>query len=125
MASKSNYKKIVNITANSVLARNARVAANFVSRLVGLLASPPLQPGEGLLIDPCSSIHMFGMQFPIDAVFFDKQWLVVGVVEGIAPGQISRAFPSARCCLELPSGTIADTGTKVGDRIEVEEAVPS
>ena len=117
----NKFKKLVNVTQNSVLADNARVADGFVSRLVGLLTSPPLQPGEGLIIDPCTSIHMFGMQFPIDVVFFDKQWNVVGLVESICPGQISSMFPKAKCCVELPAGTIADTGTKVGDRVEAQD----
>jgi len=120
VASKS--KRIINLTANSELATRARVADDFLSRLTGLLLSPPLMPGEGLLIDPCTSIHMFGMKFPLDAVFFDKQWRVVGVVESIMPGRMSRFYPQARCCLELPAGTISDTGTKIGDQLDVKDS---
>lgn len=62
---------------------------------------------------------MIGMSFPIDVVFFDKQMTVVGVVEGIAPGQISRGYPGAHSCLELPCGVVAVSGTAVGDKVEV------
>ena len=115
----SKFKKLVNVTRTTVLADNARLADSFVSRLVGLLTSPPLLPGQGLIIDPCSSVHMFGMSFPIDVIFFDKQWNVVGLEESLVPGRISKMYPSAKCCVELPAGTIADTTTRVGDRVEV------
>ena len=114
----SKYATIRNITSGCILAENARIADTFVSRMIGLLRSPPLQPGEGLLIKPCSQIHMFGMAFGIDVVFFDKGWHVVGLAEGIAPGQISRFFPKAVSCLELPVGRIAQTKTGLGDHIE-------
>lgn len=99
-----------------------KVADTFLSRFAGLLFSPPLQDGEGLLITPCNSIHMFGMKFPIDVVFFDAQWRVVGVVEAIAPGQISRMYGGAKSCLELKCGAIASSGTQVGDQFEVSDA---
>ncbi len=62
---------------------------------------------------------MFGMAYAIDAVFFDKDFRVVGLVEGICPGQISRYYPAARSCLELPGGAIAESGTKEGDEFVV------
>jgi uncharacterized protein len=81
-----------------------------------------LQPGEGLLLEPCSSIHMFGMKFPLDAVFVDRNWCVVGLVESLAPGQLSRMYPKAHACLELPCGTIADTNTKIGDQVQLADS---
>jgi uncharacterized protein len=114
-------KKFVNISKARCLADRARVADNFVSRMIGLLSSAPLVPGQGLLIVPCNCIHMFGMKFPIDAVFFDKEWTVVGLVESIVPGKMSPMFSKAKCCLELPAGAIAESGTAVGDRFEVSE----
>ena len=119
----SKYGTIRNCTSGSVLAENARVADSFVARMVGLLSSPPLGPGQGLLLKPCSQIHMFGMKFGLDAIFFDKQWKVVGLVEGLSPGQLSRWFPRAVSCLELPVGTIAETRTQVGDQAEFQQMV--
>lgn len=106
-----------NLTRNTDLATCAQVADNFVTRFAGLLFSAPLQPGEGLLITPCNSIHMFWMRFAIDVVFFDKDWQVVGLVRQIKPWRISPFFKAAESCLELPPGVIAATGTEVGDRI--------
>lgn len=60
---------------------------------------------------------MFGMKFAIDAVFVDKNGVVVGILEDFAPGKMSRIFGKAKSCLELPSGTVKRTGTTVGDVI--------
>ena len=58
---------------------------------------------------------MFGMKFAIDAVFLDKNGVVVGILEDFAPGKMSRIFGKAKACLELPAGTVKQTGTTLGD----------
>jgi uncharacterized membrane protein (UPF0127 family) len=103
-----------------MLADDVRLADSMLTRLRGLLFSPPLRSGEGLLLKPCTGIHMLGMSFPIDALFLDKQWQAVGMVESICPGQISRLFPRAVCCLEVKAGSLAATGTKEGDQFVFE-----
>lgn len=97
------------------------MARSFFLRLRGLLFRAELSPGEGLYLEPCNSIHMFGMSYAIDAVFMDRSGVVVGLIESISPGKISRAFGNARSCLELPAGTIGATGTEIGDLIELRE----
>ncbi len=47
---------------------------------------------------------MFGMKFAIDALFLDKNGVVVGILEDFAPGKMSRIFSRAKACLELPAG---------------------
>lgn len=64
---------------------------------------------------------MFGMKFPIDAVFLDKNGVVVGILEDFAPGKLSRIFGKAKSCLELPAGTIKKTGTTLGDIVSKEK----
>jgi uncharacterized protein len=66
---------------------------------------------------------MFGMTYPIDAVFLDKSGAVVGLVENIGPNKVSAYYKTARGCLELPAGTISDTGTQLGDLIVEDDAV--
>jgi uncharacterized protein len=115
----SKNKQFKNLNRGTFLAQRTRVADSFVSRFCGLLFSPPLQNGEGLLIVPCNSIHMFGMKFALDVVFFNKDWSVVGIVEGIKPGQLSKMYRDAHSCVELPCGAIAESETQVGDKFEV------
>ena len=95
------------------------MADSFLLRLRGLLFRPPLAQGEGLYLDHCNCIHMFGMAYAIDAIFLDRQMRVVGLVDSIGPCQVSKVFKTAHACLELPAGTISDTATAVGDELEV------
>lgn len=111
--------RFVNAARDTVVAENVRVAKKFLSRLKGLLGTKSLPAGEGLLIVPCNSIHMFGMKYPIDCVFLDDQYKVVGLVENIAPGKMSRVFGQAKQCLELPAGVIASSSTAMGDVLTV------
>ncbi len=114
-----------NRTRGTTLAACARLADNFLQRAKGLLFTRSLDCGQGLYLMPCRSIHMFGMAYAIDAVFLDKDGLVVGLVENIQPGQVSAYFKSACGCLELPVGTVASTGTTVGDQVEMCDVVLS
>lgn len=113
----ASYSSFYNETRAVMLAENARVAADFFSRLRGLLGTSSLENGHGLWIKPCSAIHMFGMSYAIDALFMDKQFRVVGVVHNIKPGRLSRSYRHAYSCLELPSGILKETETAVGDVI--------
>ncbi len=88
--------------------------------MVGLLNRTSLEEGEGLLLTSCQSIHMFGMKFAIDAIFLDKNGVVVGILEDFAPGKMSRIFGKAKSCLELPAGTVKKTGTTLGDVVSKE-----
>lgn len=110
---------IENITKNTILADECRVADTFLSRFMGLMGKKTLQPGSGLLIKPCNSIHMFFMHFPIDAVFLNSDNKVVHIIEGIMPWRVSPVIRQARSVLELPVGTVESSSTDVGDRLEV------
>ncbi len=107
--------KILNQTQGVTLATDVKLADSFLSRLVGLLNRSDLKDNEGLLITRCQSIHMFFMRFPIDVIFVDKHHVVVGLVNDIKPFCVSPHFFKANYAIELKSGIIAKTHTKVGD----------
>lgn len=109
--------KIVNETRGSVLAEEALHATGFWTRLRGLLGRPEPEPGGGLVLDPCKSVHMWGMRYSLDVLFSDPQDCVVAMEEGLAPWQVSSHVKTARRAIELPTGTIQRTETKVGDQL--------
>jgi len=111
---------IRNETRGTTLAECAGVADTAWTRLVGLLSRSSLARGEGLLITPCSSIHMFFMRFPIDAVYLNRACRVVGLDAELRPWQVGRFYRGTRHVIELPVGTIAASGTEVGDSVAVE-----
>ncbi|HET7855829.1 MAG TPA: DUF192 domain-containing protein [Gaiellaceae bacterium] len=90
------------------------VADSPVSRMKGLLGRSELRSGEGLLLRPASAIHTFFMRFPIDAVFLDRDWRIVGIADGVAPWRTA-GRKGAKAVLELPAGESARRGLRPGD----------
>jgi uncharacterized membrane protein (UPF0127 family) len=111
-----------NCTRNVVIAADVRVARSWWGRLRGLMLMPALGAGKGLLIERCRSIHTHFMRFAIDALFLDREGIVLATVEAMRPWRIGRYYPGARAVLELPAGVIASTETKPGDRVCFEDA---
>jgi uncharacterized membrane protein (UPF0127 family) len=109
--------RVVNVTRGNTLAERATLARGFFARARGLLGRRGLEPGEGLVLAPCGSIHMIGMRFAIDAVFVD------GVHSGgrvlrvarLAPGMLGPLVRGARAVIELPAG--AAGATAPGDEV--------
>ena len=93
-----------------------RVADSFASRALGLLVGAPLEAAEALLIEPCSSIHTFGMRYPIDVVFLDRDARIVRVCPDVRAGRV-RLRPGARAALELRAGAAARLGLAAGVRL--------
>ena len=113
------YVRVDNLTRGSVIAERCRVAASLRDRTVGLLATPGLQSGEGLLIERTQSIHMFFMRYPIDVVFVDRDARVTRTVAALRPWRGVWWARGARDCVELPVGALLGSGTMVGDQLAV------
>jgi uncharacterized membrane protein (UPF0127 family) len=86
---------------------------NIFERTAGLLRLPPLDKGQGLLINKCNSIHTFGMKYSLDVVYFNHHLDVVKIVENIKPKRMSFGF-GAKHTLELLTGEINRLGIKKG-----------
>ncbi len=110
---------IVNETQGQTLAECCDVANTFFTRGRGLLGRASLEPGEGLLLYPSASIHMFFMKFSIDVLFVDAADYIVGLRADVPPGLPYVGTRGARYVIELPVGTIAHSGTVVGDHLQV------
>ncbi len=110
--------RVVNSTRGTLVGRSIRVAETGLSRIVGLLGERELLPGDGLLIIPSQGVHTVGMLFPIDVVFLDGQWNVIGIKRDMGPFQLSRIIWKAAAVLELRPGIVDSTSTVVGDTLE-------
>lgn len=111
--------RVMNITQKQMLVQRGRVADSFLTRLMGLMGTSHLAPGEGLLIKPCSSIHTHFMRFPIDVLYLDEEGRVVDMDRAMPTWRIGRRRSAACCVIELPSGTLTQYKCDVGDRLEV------
>ncbi len=90
-----------------------RRADRFASRLVGLLAGPPLVPGEGLLLVPCNAVHTAFLRTSIDVVFLDRHGRIRRIVPHLAPWRIAACL-AAHQTLELAAGESARLGLLEG-----------
>jgi uncharacterized membrane protein (UPF0127 family) len=112
--------QVRNQTRDTVLGRSVDMADTSAKRRTGLLKHEKLEPGEGLWIMPCESVHTFFMKFPIDLVYLDKKRKVRKVRRAVPAWRLSACL-TAHSILELPAGTIEATGTQAGDVIEIEK----
>lgn len=113
---------IINRTRRCVLASAASVADTPASRKRGLLKHHSLDPGQGLWIVPSGAVHCFGMKFDIDVVFLDRRYRVKKIRPRLKPGRIALCL-SAHSVLELPAGTLANSGTCCGDEFDIRLSV--
>jgi uncharacterized membrane protein (UPF0127 family) len=109
---------IRNLTRNTILAAAAAVADTGPTRNVGLLRHTKLDPGDGLWIVPCESVHTFFMKFAIDLVYLDKKKRVKKVRHAVPAWRLSACL-TAHSVLELPAGAAAAAGTVKGDEIGI------
>lgn len=114
--------RVHNASRETNLADRADVANDVWSRFIGLLGRKGLEPGEGLVIIPCNSVHMVGMRFALDIVHLDKEGKVLRVLPNLKPNRVGPLVWRSHVTLELPVGTIAASGTVPGDQILLEPA---
>lgn len=106
---------LMNQTDGEVIVENLVVAETLRDRIQGLLGRASLPAGEGLLIRPCRSIHMWFMRFPIDAAFLDEELRVLKLARKLKPWQLAWAPRRTFCVLETAAGVLA--AVNVGDRL--------
>jgi uncharacterized membrane protein (UPF0127 family) len=89
-------------------------ARRWHQRLRGLLGRPPLQCGQGLLIEPCNSVHTLAMGYALDLLFLDRGNRVLGWREQVRPWRAA-GWRGARSTLELPAGSLAAIAPVIGE----------
>jgi uncharacterized protein len=100
----------------AIVCERCSLADSPVARMRGLLGRDGLEQGEGLLLQPASSIHTFFMRFPIDVVFLDRALVVLGIEDGIVPWRAA-SQRGAKAVLELPAGESSRRGLAVGEQL--------
>lgn len=112
--------RVTNKTRGRVLADRAAIADTSEKRRTGLLKHTGLAPGEGLWIVPSEGVHTFAMKFTIDVLFLNKARVVLKTRPNMVKSRISLCLP-AHSVVELPAGTIDESGTQKGDQLELEK----
>ena len=110
-----------NRTRTTYLATDLLIARTHWSRFRGLMAtdSSRFSRGQGLWINPSHGIHTFAMRFPIDAVYLDRERIVIHIEEGLKPWRMAAVRIHAASVLELPTGAVRDSLTVLGDQVDI------
>jgi uncharacterized protein len=114
--------RLLHPRSGRVLAQRLVVPRTFVGRGLGLMFKPAMDAGTGLWIVPCNGIHMFFMNFPIDAVFLDKKRCVVRICPNLRPWRMVPIVHGAHSVLELPANTVGPLGLERGEPLSIEPA---
>ena len=86
----------------------------------GLIGRRSLVSGEGLVLGPCSGVHMFLMRLPLDVVFVNTHNQVVCTVSGLPTWAMLPWVRGATSAIEVPVGTVHESRTAVGDLLTIE-----
>ena len=110
-----------NRTRTTYLATDLLIAGTHWTRFRGLMAKDSSQfpRGQGLWINPSHGIHTFAMRFPIDAVYLDRDRIVIHIEEDLKPWRLAAVRIHAVSVLELPTGAVRDSQTAVGDQVDI------
>jgi len=110
-----------NRTRTTYLATDLMIARTHWSRFRGLMAtdSSRFSRGQGLWINPSHGIHTFAMRFPIDAVYLDRDRMVIHLEQDLKPWRMAAIRVQAASVLELPTGTISESLTALGDQVDI------
>jgi len=110
-----------NRTRATYLATDLVIASTHWSRFRGLMATntASFPKGRGLWIHPSHGIHTFAMRFPIDAVYLDRDRIIVHIEEDLKPWRMAAIRIRATSVLELPIGTVRESATQLGDQVDI------
>ena len=114
---------ILNLTRQSIPARNAHYAVRFRDRLRGLIGRRFSASMDGMVLDRCNAIHTFFMEYPIDVIFADAKYRVLKTVSAFPAWRPFLMCREAFYVIELPSGTLAVTSTAAGDQLDLSGAL--
>jgi uncharacterized protein len=93
----------------------ANLADSFFDRMRGLLGKADY---DGAMILPRTrSIHSFGVRFPVDVAFLDKEMRVVAMVR-VGRWRITMPRFRANQALEAKAGSFDRWGLRLGDQLE-------
>jgi uncharacterized membrane protein (UPF0127 family) len=103
---------------DKIISNDILIADTLVTRLIGLMFKKSLVGAEGLLLNPCNSIHTFFMRYSLDIVFINSENRVVKIIREIKPWRMTWIYFRAKKTLELPAGKLPND-LKEGDLLEV------
>ena len=92
------------------------IPESFYQRAKGLLGKKYIDKRESMLFYNCSSIHMFGMKFPIDIAYLDNDMRILKLVKNVKPWKLS-SCKGANHTIEFSLGIIKEYQLQIGEQL--------
>lgn len=108
--------RLHNITRAALITENLKVAQKWWDKTLGLLSK---KNPRSLLFYTRFGIHTFGLKLPIDVLVLDNSNKVVILKQNLHPNRFFFWNPRYNQVIELPSGLIKQSHTKIGDRLKI------
>jgi uncharacterized protein len=96
--------RLVDTQSGRTVVESFELADGYWTRLIGWQMRPRPEPGHGLLLVPCSSVHTCLLRFALDLVMLDRRGCVLAVRRGVRPWRAVLPTWHTHAILELPSG---------------------
>ncbi len=112
---------IFNLDTQRYLARAPRTALRWGERTRGMIGRRFSSEMDALVFPHCGAIHTFFMRIRLDVVFLDRESRVVGVYENLGCWRPLVRAPGAATVLELPVGSIRESGTRIGHQLKLNQ----
>lgn len=120
---------IRNLTKDKILVKRLEIAESVGKKTKGLMFRKELASDSGLLMvfnyERRHEIWMFGMRFPIDIVFIDRDKRIVDIKHSVKPmgknpktWRVYRSKQNCRYVLEVNSDLVKKTKTEIGDVLD-------
>ena len=112
--------EIINETRQKILADRAYFARSWRDRLQGMIGRT-FDFCDAMIFERCSAIHTFFMRQAIDVIFLDRNNTVLEICSALRPWCPCKSKSGTVCVVELPPGSLEQTGTIPGDRLVLKE----
>jgi len=98
-----------------VIAEKISRCDSFFKRAAGLMFKKSLVGHDGILLEPCSSIHSFFMYMNIDCFFLNRDRRILKILWNFGPRRISSIVKDAYYVLEIPAGKVPENSVNEGE----------
>ena len=111
---------VLNKTRGKMLAKQLLMLNSNFHDTLRFLSQSGIPPDSALWITPCRGIYTIGHQQPVDIAFLDRDGHVVCMFRNFPPDCLADATRGAVSALELPANVLAESGTDVGDTLQLD-----
>jgi len=97
-----------------------RECDTFLKRLAGLMFRSGVGECDGIMLWPCSSIHMFFMKMSLDCIFLDRERRVLKILKDFKPWRVSGIVAESHYVIEVPAGHCGSNMIAEGETLNFE-----